>query len=604
MALLLVIGLVATGIVADFWDIETSKDNEFVAGTLDLKVDAEVCVVKHTPNGTPIFDCWSETSTDDPNVFHFDVDCLAPYDYGEVTYSLTNDGCVGGWLTINVTPYTEDEGAMPEAETQNDTARGYVGDSTPLDGELDEQLHVWIWLDNATVPGNNEYDLGEKMLLDGKVIAEIPADGSGGGVQDRELDLDYLIPAYSTAYIGFKWLVQDHGWDNNLIMGDSLSFDIEFELLQRKSLGKAGPFTLSDKVHLPQVNKLSLVNICVDVTNTGAVTGSVQVDLDITGDHTYSDSQMVSVIGGQVKNVCFVWQPLTVGNSFITISTPDDVIGPNPIEVVGAPATFDLSNKVHPSSESVVGNPVNICVDVENIGDYAGTKTVTLTITGPSPGGDSRSVTLNPAEKKTECFVWTPGAGGIYAITVSTPDDTIGPQPITIGTMVPGSNWVHEVSFFDAPGQPVRYTDVSTWTSVLMALGVSAVDSSPCPPVPMTPPNMCAQIDVDHGNMGVGPTGVPQRSPTSCPAPLTYDVTTLWASFIHGGEQSYRYIDAWLFMGPLRQEWAYQNYALVSGTNIGKPYVVGNSWTYDVYSAALPGYYPGAPATMCLSSWN
>ncbi|MGQ9469072.1 MAG: TasA family protein [Nitrososphaerales archaeon] len=72
------IGLVASlaglGASLYFSDTETSTDNIFTAGTLDLKVDDQ----------------------DDPIAAYFEVDDVAPSDDGEVAIMLTNAGSEDG----------------------------------------------------------------------------------------------------------------------------------------------------------------------------------------------------------------------------------------------------------------------------------------------------------------------------------------------------------------------------------------------------------------------------------------------------------------------------------------------------------------------------
>ena len=510
MALLLVVGLVGTGLVADFWDIEVSDDNRFEAGTLDLKVSSSWSYtdVWGLHESDPE---WSDLM-DDPNVFHFNISQIEPCDEGEVTFNITNTGCLPGFLTVTVRAYGESGGILTEPELLSETLQ-----AKPINGaNMDEQLLIQMWQDD----GDNVYEPGEGevLLIDGLVIDELSTDIEIVTGHLLEPDPSSGKGVNNTKYLGFYWHLEEedpvnepNDYGNQLdndIQGDDLWFDIEFYLVKAK--GTAGPYRLANKAHDP-----------AGVTNS-----------------TYS-----------------------------------------------------------------------FCVDVENEGDAAGSTTLYLDLQGAGAGGShniSANVPLGPFETKNVCIDWMPTVKDNYTVYMHcVGGDTEGPQYINIDwapkMLVPPSNWQHDVSFYNDPVTGPgcgNYTDLTMWSSMLMALGVSAPDASPCIPVPL--PGPCAQIDVDHGNGGVGAAGLPQRKPANCPAPITYSDTKLWASFGLGGEQSYRYLDGFLFGGPLRQEWGYLNYTLTSGTNIGKPYVVGNKWTYEILSAAMPGY----PMGSCLSSWH
>jgi hypothetical protein len=582
MALVLVIGLLGTGIVALFWDLEVSRDNNFEGGVLDLKVDADWSMTQTGCDGLPHTTNGSAPYTDDPNVWAFNVSCMAPCDRGEVTFSLTNEGCIGGLITMNVTPYTEGEGDNPEPETAAPPTG--VGDTDP-DAELDEQLWIRFWHD---LDGDNIY-AGEPLLAEGKVEDVLSMVSKTSYVAEFS---DYMLDCGATTWIGFEWLVQDHRELSNEIMGDWLNFDIEFYLTQRPC-GEAD-FDIYDKRHDPTMTKLSTNMICFDICNNGTAAGTVTVDLDIDTSPPYSDSMGVLLGAGECKYLCFNWTPTQVGNYTISLSIPGDSEGPNPVEVIGAPATFMVVDKAHTASSPNASIPIWIYANITNTGDYTGTKNVNLGITGPVPYAASTPLTLNPAQTSMVSWMWIPGWGGTYYVTVSTPDDSMGPQLVNVGVTIPPTTWVYN-STFSGTGGP--YSDASVWTYTPTGWTGLPVDQVVCP-LPVPNPHMAAEVHVDHGNAGAGPAGVPQRKPSNAPQPITYNYTRAYPSInpIDGyvGELVYRWLNGWIFGTWLINEWAYLNYA-TNSTHIGKPYYVGQAWTYEIFSQAAPGGGPLSP---------
>jgi len=114
MTIALVIGLVGAGTVAYFSDTETSTDNTFTAGTLDLNVGGE------NPNLSP----------------DFTLGPLAPGDSGTITYTLNNVGSIDGYLDLQGIGVVDTEGTNPESET------GDIGEP----GELSANIYVTVTL--------------------------------------------------------------------------------------------------------------------------------------------------------------------------------------------------------------------------------------------------------------------------------------------------------------------------------------------------------------------------------------------------------------------------------------------------------------------------
>jgi predicted ribosomally synthesized peptide with SipW-like signal peptide len=213
LASVFVISMLAFGLgygtYSYFNDTEKSIGNTFTAGTLDVKIDNE---------------------DDGGTVFAFNLLNMEPGDYGEHTFVIYNDGTLPGTLTISVGPYTEDAGLYPEPEAklQEDEI-----------ADLDDQLYILMWQDTydeggvdldgdgvIEYPGDNIYDATEDILCDGMVSDELS--------QDEAVVFDMgRLESKDTIYVGLYYLFQDDYPEvNNLAMGDSVVFDIEFALDQ------------------------------------------------------------------------------------------------------------------------------------------------------------------------------------------------------------------------------------------------------------------------------------------------------------------------------------------------------------------------------------
>jgi len=129
----LLVAMVGAGFAAWFSDTETSADNVFTAGTLDLKVDGR----------------------DDPAVVHIEFDNIKPGDgyapggnsvlgpkqAGSIchVYSLTNTGTVAGELSVRVENVRNHDWGCTEPELLEDSNCG-----GSLTGELGQYLHMRI----------------------------------------------------------------------------------------------------------------------------------------------------------------------------------------------------------------------------------------------------------------------------------------------------------------------------------------------------------------------------------------------------------------------------------------------------------------------------
>ena len=196
MTLVLVVGMVGAGAFAYFSDVETSEDNTFTAGTLDLKVDGN----------------------DDPYVVHVELSNLKPGDgsqwggwgsQGALYWTVKNVGSIPGELTITINNVVNYENGQTEPEALVDPTAG------TLEGELGNYFRPQVFFNGPWV-----YETGSITWI-GTTGAEIvPGYGASpvtlGPGEEKTLQINWLI--YDTA--------------GNEIQSDSVEFDIEFTLDQ------------------------------------------------------------------------------------------------------------------------------------------------------------------------------------------------------------------------------------------------------------------------------------------------------------------------------------------------------------------------------------
>lgn len=182
LASLLVIGIVGAmlgaGTFAAFSDTETSTDNTFTAGTLDLELSGTVPMT---------------------------VGDVYPGASGSETVTLTNVGSINAASsTINVANIADDDNGLTEPE-------GADGDTTagPGEGELSPEILVHI-----TVGGANVYGTAAVPLILSGATA-LPAAGV-----TTTTPVDMVI----------NWSID--GIAGNEIQSDSTTFDIEVTLNQ------------------------------------------------------------------------------------------------------------------------------------------------------------------------------------------------------------------------------------------------------------------------------------------------------------------------------------------------------------------------------------
>lgn len=249
MSIFASLALVVGATFAFFTDSETSQDNAFAAGELDLQVDYD-CYYNKLADGQP--NCpWEPSSwelTDlGPEHQFFNFDDIKPGDFGEGTLSLhVFDNDAWGRLVINDTVDT---------------------------GELRENLLFSIWLDDGSVAGfqcfatasghgpcPEDTEEGDNLKQAGEL--ELVAPGTVDGTGETHNIWEGLAAAYAadgctvvdgntaggschglaqdgrmlgsvTYYFGIAWNLPDTV--GNEVQGDSLSADMTIEVEQHRN---------------------------------------------------------------------------------------------------------------------------------------------------------------------------------------------------------------------------------------------------------------------------------------------------------------------------------------------------------------------------------
>ncbi|MGB9960136.1 MAG: TasA family protein [Candidatus Bathyarchaeales archaeon] len=173
LAAIVVIGLLGFalgwGTYSYFSDTETSSGNTFTAGTLDLKV-----------NGV-----------DDPLPVFFNVGNVKPGDSDSEDIILSNAGSLAGKAYVHFKNVVDNEGSNPEPETA---------------GKLSNSLYIKVLV-------------GDNVKAEGYLSAIACASHELG-----------TIAGGDTLTVTIQWSIPSTV--GNEIMGDSVTFDIEFSLVQ------------------------------------------------------------------------------------------------------------------------------------------------------------------------------------------------------------------------------------------------------------------------------------------------------------------------------------------------------------------------------------
>jgi predicted ribosomally synthesized peptide with SipW-like signal peptide len=576
-----VAGLVTVGTWAAFRDVETSTDNIFVAGSMDLKVDGE----------------------DDPIIAYFDTeDCVKPGDSGEVTITLSNVGCVDGLLDLHITITESDENIAVEPELNAGDVEDDLGNN--MDGELAANMDMKI---TADLDGDGTF---ETVVAEGKV-SEIACTNYVYGALDAEDSIELKIEWWVESTVG------------NLIMTDTLMFDIEFSLDQAME----ACLTVIGIQQPEAVQECELVDIAVDVKNTGGVAGECDLIVTVTDPTGYVIGTATVPTGmveplETVKVPVFddlhipVTDPPIATPYIVTVSVIDCCTGEEVICEIAVtdPPALHVVDIVQPTTafwceELIVevyvhndGGKPGECIVMAGIADLEGNPLIAPVQVATPVIAVCETVVI-PVNLGHVDEAWPPmivvGAGSCADIDpyVCLPPINVAPPPMVPGV---GSYWEYEVNY------PPGSTETTIMTATLAARGLGdPLPAGQClnPPTGQGPYYQLSWNDVSTCTCQA--TGGCLYDGTDSPL-RTLSGGTM--AFILMGSDSYAReanlvgmwglapVCAWTASPAMSNvamtlEVLTDGYNLVSGTYIGYPYSVGDKWTYtstaDTYIASF-----------------
>lgn len=203
--------------MAYFSDTETSKDNRFVAGKIDLRFQHDGTGAWTDVDGNPIFDTQSFELLRD----------MKPGDKGEKTVRLwvdNNPSC--GKVSVSVYEDYDNTCTSPELLNEVDC------DSSPTatennSGELNDEVQFAVWEDDC----DNVLEEGEDVLLSGPLTEEHTY-----GMGDLPVGVD-AAQCYGIAYCFGTWVGDtcDGSLVDNSSQTDSFKADLIIEALQKRN---------------------------------------------------------------------------------------------------------------------------------------------------------------------------------------------------------------------------------------------------------------------------------------------------------------------------------------------------------------------------------
>ncbi len=230
VAAVLVMALVGGGTWAYFSDPETSENNVFTAGTLNLV---------STISGTGA----KSTVTEQADGFNDKVvfTNLAPGDSGTITWVLVNSGSINGTLDINSTITFSDVNANEPELAVTDPYPSDNGSNGDLDQFVGVKLQRGVGTDQGNAEGLFEYIVGNAdnytafSQLNAVLTAESQAMKASGGNDTIVYKLTIYVETDMTDP-GPNHLfgdgADDGTCDDNIIQSDSAQIDITFALIQ------------------------------------------------------------------------------------------------------------------------------------------------------------------------------------------------------------------------------------------------------------------------------------------------------------------------------------------------------------------------------------
>jgi len=189
LAMIAMVSVVTVG-ATKAWlsDTETSFNNTFAAGSLNLTVD----------------------ENDGTNTVKWTLSNLVPGNQPKGRFILENTGTIDGYLDLENIVVTSHENGIIEPETE-------AGDTTNTEGELEDVLNLRLVTD---LNCDGWISVGDTTFFNGKV-----------GTVASNYDLNVLIPAGGRVCVTgiYDWWLTV---DDNKAMTDSFDLDITFELSQ------------------------------------------------------------------------------------------------------------------------------------------------------------------------------------------------------------------------------------------------------------------------------------------------------------------------------------------------------------------------------------
>lgn len=164
-----VVGAAVYGTTAFFSDTETSVDNTFQAGSIDLKVGNSSYLVRDGEISQVESSTWEVADLVAQKFFSFED--IKPEDMSEdtITLEVTSNPA---WVCANIEATSASESGVldPEVEAGDDV------DDGNWDGELDNELNFVFWADD----GDNVHEVGEEVLMAGPASNLPQGDNNGG----------------------------------------------------------------------------------------------------------------------------------------------------------------------------------------------------------------------------------------------------------------------------------------------------------------------------------------------------------------------------------------------------------------------------------------
>jgi predicted ribosomally synthesized peptide with SipW-like signal peptide len=442
--ILLSAGVIAGGATSAFFtDTETSTNNTFTAGALDLKIDNEsyyngnACAdadgegpgtlwvwqgnAPYPVPGSPCTTSWLLDDLDKGYLFFNFLD-LKPDDEGEDTISIhvQNDA----WACLDMSLTSNDDNSSTEPELLAPDAQDVEDDT--WDGELADTIQMLWWADD----GDNVYEEGEQLITDGvqniatmfgkdKTISVALAD-TGGNVWGGQNPL----PGGETVYIAKAWCmgtltenpVQDNGGVNpsvdpgvtcdgtllnNLTQTDGVTMDIAFRAVQARHNPEFFCSQEEERFATLTINK-------VLIKNNG---GNEEIsDFQLFADNGVVEVPMTSGVANQVvAPATYTITETGVSGYVATFSGDCDVSGQITLEP-GENKQCTITNDDLPGNITLIKNVIN-----NNGGTAASTSAWGLRIDGSIvPNNLSVAVTANANH-----FINEDGRAGYHFVSIT-----------------------------------------------------------------------------------------------------------------------------------------------------------------------------------------